>query len=90
MPNDKPDHVQGHHKSITIIVNGRENTVEERELTYLEVVQLAFPGAQLVENIVYKVLYSQRHGGEEGSLVDSQIVKVKQGMIINVSKTDKS
>lgn len=82
---------EGDKKSVTIIVNGRERTVESKELTFDEVVDLAFDDPQRGPNIVFTITY--RRGPEshkEGSLLEGQSVKIKDGMIFNVTRTDKS
>jgi outer membrane protein assembly factor BamB len=78
-------------KEVTIIVNGREKTVEKNaELSFSDIVALAFdntPG----ENTMFTVTYRKGQGNKpEGTLVDGDTVKVKDGMIFNVTATDKS
>jgi Multiubiquitin len=78
-------------KSITIVVNGREKTVTSKELTFDEVANLAFDDPQPGPNIVFTITYRRGHGDKpEGSLVEGGTVKVKDGMIFNVTRTDKS
>lgn len=89
MSNDQSGQDSGHKKSYSVIVNGRPREVTEHKLTYLQVVQLAFPGEVPAENRVYTVTYSDPHD-HGGSLVDGQDVTVKDGMVFNVRKTDKS
>ena len=89
MSNDHSEQAHGNHKTYSIIVNGRPREVTEHTLTYLEVVHLAYPGEQPSESVVYTVTYSNPHG-TEGSLVEGQNVNVKDGMIFNVRRTDKS
>ncbi len=78
-----------HDKSFTIIVNGRPREVSEHKLTYLQVVQLAFPDEQPSAGSVYTVTFSNPHG-KDGSLVEGQEVVINEGMIFNVRKTDQS
>ena len=89
MSNAKSDDAPGHNKSYPIIVNGRPKVVTEERLSYLQVVQLAYPGELPTAAIVFTVTYSNPHG-HDGSLVDGQEVHIKDGMIFNVRKTDKS
>lgn len=89
MNNDNADQAPGQNKTYSIIVNGRPREVTEHKLTYLQVVQLAFPGEQPSETIVFTVTYSREHG-KGGSLVEGQDVVVKDGMIFNVARTDQS
>lgn len=77
--------------SLTIIVNGRPRTVNKRTLSFSKIIQLAFPDSQAAPNTIYTVVY--KNGPDEnpqGSLVEGQTVTLKERMIINVTKTDKS
>lgn len=77
--------------SLTIIVNGRQRTVNKRSLSFIELVKIAFPDTQPAPNTIFTVVF--KNGPDEnpqGSLVDGQIVALKDRMIINVTKTDKS
>lgn len=77
--------------SFTIVVNGREKTVTSRELTFDEVVDLAFDDPQRGPNIVFTITYRRGHGDKpEGTLVEGDTVRVKDGKIFNVTRTDKS
>jgi hypothetical protein len=80
-----------HANTVTIIVNGTEKTVNKKEtLTFEEVVALAdgLPSGPMIE---YTVTYRRGHGDKpEGSLVPGKDVKVKGGMIFNVTATDRS
>lgn len=78
-------------KDVTIIVNGRAKSVSEKEISFTEVVALAFDNVPSGPNIEFTVTYRRGHGDKpEGSLVDGGTVKVKEGMIFNVTATDKS
>jgi len=84
-------HLHFRHHAVLIIVNTREKKWDKPEISYEEVVVLAFGSYSQDPNVVYTVTYSR--GPEkkrEGSLVKGQSVKVKQGMIFNVSQTNKS
>jgi|GEM_PF-813365 hypothetical protein len=74
-----------------IIVNGRKKTVKKRELSFTEVVLLAFETPSENANTIYTVTYRNGvHSHPEGSLVFGEKVEVKDGMIFNVTPTDKS
>jgi hypothetical protein len=80
-------------KPITIIVNGEPHVVPKEEITFAEVVALAFPDGPQGPNIIYSVTY--RKGPDQkpkGILPEggSVKVKVKEGMIFDVRVTDKS
>lgn len=78
-----------HHGPFNIVVNGRRKTVAELVLTYQQVVLLAFPDGPFGPKINYTVTYAYHHG-DEGSMVEGSSVKVKEGMVFNVSRTDQS
>lgn len=90
-PADKPpENPPGQEKETTIFVNGREKTVSQRELTFDELVVLAF-GPPNSDTSVYTVTYQKGPDHKEkGSLVQGESVKLKSGMIFNVVRTDKS
>src|SRR5689334_12049728 len=77
----------GRDKTFTIIVNGREKTVTKDELTFDEVVKLAFDNPPYGPNTLFTITY--RKGGNEhrpeGHLVEGETVKVKKGTIFNVT-----
>lgn len=78
-------------KLVTIIVNTKEHRVEKDEISYEEVVKLAYPTATFDNpDISYIVNYKRGHGDKEGSLTKGHSVKVKEGMIFNVTETNKS
>ncbi len=80
-----------HKKDVQIVVNGREYTVPKEEITFEEVVGLAFDNPPSGPNIVITVTYRRGQGDKpEGSLMPGQSVKVKDGMVFNVTATDKS
>jgi hypothetical protein len=82
---------QGHNKEFTIIVNGRQKVVTEKELSFVEIVALAFDHPPTGPNIVFTVTYRRGEGNKpEGTMVDGDKVKIKDGMIFNVTATDKS
>ena len=79
-------------KDVTIIVNGREKTVPKNDnLTFSELVALAFDNPPSGENIAFTITYRKGHGNKpEGTLAEGESVKIKDGMIFNVTPTDKS
>lgn len=79
------------HKEFAIIVNAREKKWSKKEISYKEVIELAFGSYSDDENVVYTVTYSKgQDSRKEGSLVKGESVKVKDGMIFNVFQTNKS
>lgn len=93
--NHRDDHGHGghsdHDKYISIVVNGREKIVTDKELSFAQLVALAFDTPPTGENIVFTITYRRGQGEKpEGSLVEGETVKIKKGMILNVTATDKS
>lgn len=79
--------------AITIIVNGREKSASKNdELSFDQLVALAFDNPPTGPNILFTITY--RKGGNEhrpeGTLVQGDTVKAKDGTIFNVTATDKS
>lgn len=80
-----------HDDKTTIIVNGREKQVEQECISFEEVVNLAYDNnPPHGENVVITVTYSRGEHGKQGTLLPGESVKVKRGMIFNVTATDRS
>jgi hypothetical protein len=81
-----------HDKSITIIVNTREKEWDKKKISYQEVVILAYGEYSDNPLISYTVTYSNGpKQNPEGSMVkNGKDVHIHDGMIFNVTKTDKS
>jgi hypothetical protein len=78
-------------KHIDIFVNGRKKLVTTRLLSFDQVVALAFDPVPTGPNIIFTITY--RHGpreNPEGNLLEGGTVKIKDGMIFNVTPTNKS
>lgn len=70
------------HKT-TIMVNGQPKEWDEKEITYKQVVELAFPGSSQDYTVTYT------HGHKEIQLVAaSDPVKVHEGMEFDVDGTN--
>jgi hypothetical protein len=80
----------GHDKEFVIIVNGREKSFIGREITFKQVVELAFGNYEENPDIVYTVSYSKGEDKKEGTMTVGTSVKVKNGMIFNVTRTNRS
>ena len=80
----------GHDKVVTIFVNGRKKEVRAKELSFAEIVALAFENPPTGPYIVITVTYSKGEDGKQGTLLPGNSVKIKDGMIFNVTATDKS
>ena len=74
-----------------IIINGREKTVDGREATFNQLIGLAYDNPPTGEFICYTIMYRKgRAHKREGSVIEGEPVKLKKGMIFDVSYTDKS
>jgi hypothetical protein len=82
----------GHVKLYTIYVNSRPKQIPAKELlSFDEIVILAFGSVEQNPNIVYTVTYRRGEGNKpEGTLVQGESVKPKEGMIFDVTRTDRS
>lgn len=77
-------------KEVTIFVNTRPHEVPKGDVSFEAVVKLAYPSAPPGANIGYTVTYQRAQGNKDGVLVAGQSVKVKEGMIFDVTATDLS
>jgi hypothetical protein len=87
MHDDKKRHPD-HHEH-TIVVNGRERSVHGKTLTYRDVAKLAYPDANF-DQFLYTITFFKGESGREGDLVEGETVAVKNGMVCNVRRSDKS
>jgi hypothetical protein len=79
-----------HPRESEIIVNARKRTVKGEEVSFEEIVQLAFPGSH-EPNVAFSMTF--RHAASEphaGELGPGGHVKVKNGTVFNVTKTIRS
>jgi hypothetical protein len=75
-------------KTVTIIVNGRKKEAPKGNLSFAEVIALS--GLPKDPNTIFTVTYRRGEGNKEGILVEGESVKVKEGMIFDVTPTNKS
>ena len=76
-------------KTVTIKVNGRSRTVEKRKYTYREIAAIAYQNPDF-DKYNYTTTYLHGVDGAEGDLVEGESIKVKNGMVFNVRRSDKS
>lgn len=75
----------------TILVNGRKKSVVESEISYKQVVGLAFETPPYGDNTLFTIAYRNGPPGyEKGILAEGEFVKIQNGMIFDVTATDKS
>lgn len=78
-------------KTTDIVVNGQKKEFAGKEISYREVVELAFDNPWVNPNVIYTVTYTRGDDHKpHGTLVDGQSTKVKKDMVFNVTRTDKS
>jgi len=83
---------KGHHgKQTTIVVNGREKTVEGDVIAFEEVVALGLDPVPTGPNVVITVTFSDARGPKhDGTLTVGHSVEIRNGTRFNVKATDKS
>ena len=78
-------------KMVTIIIDGTPFEVVKDDMTYAEIVTLADPTYPQHPETTYSVTYKRGEGNKpEGTLSSGGSVKVKDGMVFNVSRTGQS
>jgi hypothetical protein len=78
-------------RAFKIIINGEPVVVRKRVLTFDEITKLAFPGLPTGPQIVFTVTFKKAAGPtHQGTLLPGGTVKIKNGTIVNVTRTDKS
>ena len=77
-------------KTYTIIINTRDFEYDDKKISFKEVVELAFGSYVENDKIIYTVTYSRGEHGKEGSLVVGQDVRVKDGMVFDVTQSNRS
>lgn len=88
---DQSKDSKDHDKAVEIVVNGRQKVVTTKELSYDQVVRLAFDNPFQTPQTIYTVTYKRGEGSRpDGSLVAGESTKVKAGMIFNVTATTQS
>ena len=74
-----------------IIVNGKEKAWSEKSISFEKLVELAFISFVNNGSTIYTVTYKRGiESKPEGTMVNNDVVRVKNKMIFNVTATDKS
>ncbi len=84
--NDAP----GQNKQVTIYVNSTPESWIGKEITFEQLVALAFNNPPKDDTKEYTVRYSKGEGNKAGSMVIGDSVKVKSEMVFDVTATNKS
>ncbi len=78
-------------KEFTIIVNARKKEVSTKTSSFDQIVALAFGPVPADPNVIFTVTNRKGpHQNPEGTLTEGATVKIKDGMIFDVTKTNKS
>lgn len=76
---------------LCIFVNTVEEYVRPGKISFSELARLAFPNLEVTPNTELTVTFRKgQNDGPAGSLISDESVKVKKGMIFDVTATDKS
>jgi len=88
----KPDQGHGHEpKVIHFIVNSRPKSEPEKDISFDELVRLAFDNPPTGEFIEFTITYQRGQGNKpQGTLLEGETVRLHEGMIFIVTATDKS
>ncbi len=91
MKSEEEHDAPGQNKEFNIIVNGRQKVFSKKKISFIEVVELAFNITEINDNTCYTVAYRKGEGKKkEGIMVEGDVIPVKEGMIFDVTQTDKS
>lgn len=78
-------------KVFTIIVNGRQKEVSTKTLSFDQVVALAFNPVPVGPAVQFTITYRRGpHSHREGTLTEGETVRIKDGMIFDVTETNRS
>jgi hypothetical protein len=78
-------------KDVTVIFNGRERQVPKDFLTFDEVIAYAFDNPPKGDAVQFTVQYTKGpKDNPKGTLLEGGSVKVKKGMIFDVTPTNRS
>lgn len=86
------EHAAGEsNKTFTIVVNATERTVTSKVITFDEVVNLAYPGGASDPNRSFSVTFRKSEESKhDGTMVEGDTIKIKDGTVFNVTPTTKS
>ena len=76
---------------VIVIVNGRRKTVTARELSFEQIVALAFENPPAGDGVQFTVQYTRGpEANPTGTLIEGQSIKIKNGMEFDVTPTNRS
>ncbi|QNA45855.1 multiubiquitin domain-containing protein [Lacibacter sediminis] len=78
-------------KDLVIIVNAEEKVWTDKSISFEQLAEIAYGSYEDNEAITYSITYKRGMGNKpEGSLIKGQSVQVKDKMIFNVTRTNRS
>jgi len=78
-------------KEFNIIINAEQLTVTLREISFDEVVNLVLPGGASDPNKSFTITYRKSEEAKhDGTMVEGDTIKIKEGTVFNVTPTTKS
>lgn len=78
-------------KEVSVFINGQRHMLEKIEISYEDIVTLAFGHYENNPNVVYTIIYLKGNNDKpKGEIVKGETIKLKDQMIINVTRTDRS
>ncbi len=81
----------GKPKVYVLIVNGQKKQWPQKKISYSQVVKLAFPDLPVGPTSLFSVSFEEGPpSNPQGAMKEGDIVKVKDGMVFNVSATIQS
>jgi len=89
--NSKKCDAHEQNKEFNVIINAEQKVVTSKKLSFMEIVKLAFGAVIPNPSTIYTMTYKRGNGNKpEGTLVEGDTLKMKEGVIINVTATNKS
>jgi hypothetical protein len=76
-------------KEFNIIINGRPKTVTDKKISFIDIITLAYGSFNQSEDIAYTVAYTNNKH-RDGALVYNESLRIHEGVIFNVTKTNRS
>jgi hypothetical protein len=88
---EKKEEAPGQNKVFNIIVNTRPKTFTGKEISFRQVVELAYENPVFNDQVEYTVSYSKGEDKKpKGTLTDGVSVHVKEGMVFDVERANRS
>ena len=79
-------------KTATVVINGTPHEISQRELTFEQVIELAFGAPEPGVEYDFSISYERGHGNKPAGTMAAggEPVKVKDGMRFNAKRTIRS